>query len=361
MMDLQIFLWIYIAITSVFLLADVIIKRRMAVWPQKEKRIIAYWRTEFEKYLASGSYAFSQKNLFLMRLSDWLQGFYGAYNSLYVQNPKVKDLVEANEREIFQVCSRYSRHNTIMRAYFAYFCSGLDINDPKDNNEYTKLMLNYLSDPSVYSHENALKALCSFGNVDSIVEAFQIMTSHNIYHKEKLITNNLLLFAGDTEELTEALMVHFSEFSKCCRIGIVDFLRYQKNVKYDDRMQAVVCNPSEDTDLRCCCIRLLTDHKYPAFYKAIDQLLKDYDNPNWELTAVAAKAAGNLDKQYVEKPLMKALTSKYWYVRVNSARSLVKLPIAKEDLDAIVNGRDEFARDALLYELEKKEEGTCIR
>lgn len=358
-LNLQIFLWIYILIVTVFIVFDALIKMRMKQYPAREKKIKRHWTALFDQCLQSGNYTFPILDTRRLHSSEWLQGFYASYNDVFARDERIKDVVEANEKEIFHQCSRYPKNNTTLRAYFAYFCSGIQINDPDDNNEYTKLMLEYLTDHSIFCHENALKALYSFGNVDAVVEAFQILSRHRIYHSEKLLTNGLLTFNGNQDELADALMKHFDEYSKCCRIGIIDYLRYSSNSRYDAKILTILQDSKEDNDLRCCSIRELNKTQSPAFYAEIEKILRDYNNENWEVTTVAAKAAGRMKQEKMQYLLADSLSSKYWYVRMNSAKSLVALGVDDDMMQKIQQKGDRYAEEALMYELERKEEETC--
>lgn len=356
--NMQIFLWIYILIVVCFLLGDLYFKAQLKNYPKKEKRLIRYWDEEFQQYLKSGHYTFTEKDIFLLRSSDWLQAFYAAYNETFLLDPRIKDVIEVNEKAIFHQCARYQKNNTILRAYFAYFCSGLQISDSIDDTKYTKLMLDYLTDHSIYSHENALKALYGYGKVDAVVEAFQVLSTQKIYHSEKLLTNGLLTFTGDQRELASKLMEHFDSYSKCCRIGIINFLGYLEDYDYNERFLAVLKDETEEDDIRCCILRLEAQDCSDAFYDVIAWILSNYDDEHWEVTTVAAKNAGNMKKEKVQKLLEKSLCSKYWYVRANSARSLIRLKITEEEIHHILQNGDKYAGDALRYALEQ-ENNAC--
>ena len=61
-----------------------------------------------------------------------------------------------------------------------------------------------------------------------------------------------------------------------------------------------------------------------------------------------------LNKKERRIALKSALKSKYWYVRLNAARSIAELDVEKDKLMDILDGEDLYAKEQLLYQITHK-------
>lgn len=353
--NLQIFLLIYIALVSAFIVADVVLKIMMARFPVRQEKAKKYWKDVFESCLASEDGVFPKKALRRLRWQAWILGFFDTYDEMSVKDSRIRGMIEKNKDGIFYACSKYRKSNVTLRAYFAHFCCSLKINTPEDYNKYTRLMLSCLTDHSVYSCENALKALYSFGNAQAVADAFGILSEKHIYHSEKLLADGLLTFSGDMEKLEDLLVRGFPEWSGCCRVALVNFLNYRGTARFDGGMMKYLKDPASDTNLKCSILRMLSKRGSAELAAEIERILKDDDAAEWEAAAVAAKAAGNMDSEEMREALFRSLSSKYWIVRMNSAKSLAKMNVPKEMICRKMKDGDRYAAEELRYELEAAE------
>jgi hypothetical protein len=352
-MSMQNLMLFYIVIVMGFIAANLFLIIRRRRYDQEEVKIRDYWVRLFRKCLSAEQYGIENRILRRLEKENWLTGFYDACHEMDVRDSRMRKIITANKEEILKACARYGKSNLTMRAYFAYFCSGLKMNPPEEYNEYTKLMLSYLKDRSVFCRENALEALYSFGNAEAVSRAFHLLSEEHIYHSEKLLSDGLMSFAGDVKELETQLIREFAELDECYQVAVVNFLRYTGNAAYDRQLLETFRREDSGKDLKCSILRLLSRQDSEEIRAEICRILRDCNNTDWEVTAVAANAAGSLAGSEVMEALFISLTSRHWYVRINSAKSLAKQNMNHEMITALLNGSDRFAKEELLYELVK--------
>lgn len=74
-------------------------------------------------------------------------------------------------------------------------------------------------------------------------------------------------------------------------------------------------------------------------------------------TAVAAaQTLGNYSDEEVKQALKEALRSRHWDVRRNSAESLMKMDLSKEEIVQLRADKDRYAREMFIYVLESRGE-----
>lgn len=221
-------------------------------------------------------------------------------------------------------------------------------------------MLSYLSDNSVYVCENALLALFSFGDGETIAKAFVNLSEKKIYHSEKLLGDGLLKFTGDKAELAKKLMDIFGKLSSCFKVAVINFLRYTGNHSYDADFRGLLEKNDTSTDVLCCIIRLLSKSYSIQNGEAILKVLKsNYNRENWEPAAVAASSLVPYAFEPVIRVLVEALHSKTWYVRVNSAKSLAAMKVSDAYIFKVISKNDRYAIEELTYELSKQGGGEA--
>ena len=88
----------------------------------------------------------------------------------------------------------------------------------------------------------------------------------------------------------------------------------------------------------------------------LQRFLRYHEFLDWEYAAVAAQALSSYPGPDTVDCLKEGLKASNWYVRLNSADTLiVGLKIQKKDLFDVYNGRDRYAREILNYVTEKIE------
>jgi len=316
---------------------------------EKDKK---YWEKSHERCTAKNNYNLSARELNKLKKPQMLNAFYDFYS----ERPREEfvKLLSANKNQIVELGRKYK--STTVRAYFAYVLCSFKIEESKLNSGLTDLMLEYILDNSVYARENALKALYSFGNARKVCEAFCVLSKKDIYHSEKLLADGLLTFSGDVENLSYLLMTNFKELVECYQVAVINYLSYKNEYGYNDILIEYMEREECSLDVKCRILRILGKEKGSRNKRILMKSVEQYLNATeWELASVAAGALGGYDKdKKVEELLCHALTSRNWYVRINSAKSLIRISASDDSMQQILSGEDKYAKDALMYAMNNK-------
>ena len=316
---------------------------------EKDKK---YWEKIHERCRAKNDYSLKARELKKLKRPQMLNAFYDFYS----ERPREEftKILSVNKRQFVKLGKNY--RSTTVRAYFAHVLGAFKLEESALNSGLTDLMLEYVLDDSVYARENALKALYSFGNARKVCAAFCSLSKKEIYHSEKLLVDGLLTFSGDFENLSYWLMKYFKELMECYQISVINYLSYKREYEYNDILIDYMDQEEASVDVKCCILRILGKEKGERNKKVLMKSVEQYLNATeWEIASVAAGALGGYDKdKKVEELLCHALTSRNWYVRINSAKSLIRISASDDSIQKILSGEDKYAKDALMYAMNNK-------
>ena len=106
-----------------------------------------------------------------------------------------------------------------------------------------------------------------------MVTALKLMSRHEIKHSEKLLSDGLLTFAGDKNELAAMLWENFAELSLYIQTSVIDFI---KQISGDYRVEFMEILKDESTDDELCysILRYFSKMKYEPACLTMLSLLK---------------------------------------------------------------------------------------
>lgn len=316
---------------------------------QKKKQ---YWIQVIKQCEISGNYHMQKRKIIRLANPQFLKAFY----SLLIENEnEVCRILEQND---YQICRIIKKNNSkTVKAYFAYILGKIPENEKKVLEKYSDLMFEFLTKDSVYMRENALKVLYHLGNSEKIVRAFECLSEQYIFHSVKLLTDGLMTYGGSSEELVRDLCNSMTKYKECYQTAIVNFISYQGISEYDDVL-LMFLRATTYIDLKCSILRLIGRNVSEDNKRILIEYLRmDKEESNWETASVAARMLGNyVGDEGVIEVLSRAICSRNWYVRNNSAISLSQICTSPKDLTTIFEGGDSYAIQALTYALKKQEE-----
>ena len=308
-LDIFFMLLVYVIVVTAFILSHVFISYFMKNYKNDLTKKKNFWLGMFSECKKKGTYLLKKSLIKKLKNATMFAAFSDAYNEAAKNDPHIKSIMYDNQIQIAEFGSKLK--STTMRAFFAYMLSGFGLCEPGKHQCFDDLMLSYLSDDSVYVHENALLALYSFGNEKSIAEAFAIISERNIFYSEKLLNDGLLKFTGNREKLAEKLMDIFGKLNECFKVAVINFLRYTGNRKYDTEFICLLDSGDTPTNIKYCIIRLLSKFHSTQNGEAILKALEDnYNSESWEPAAVAASSLVPYNFENIIKVLIRALNSK---------------------------------------------------
>lgn len=265
-----------------------------------------------------------------------------------------RQFIYENKTVWMELGASYHKREQIKKAYFASLCEQIFIIEPAIRADIAKLMLEYVLVPSIYCRENALNTLYAIGNKEVIIEAFQKLSIQNIFHNHKLITDGLLKYTGNKEELVRGLYQYFEQFSLEYQIAILDYFRFSGEIlKYE--LKNLLVRKVLDKEIVCSLLRYYKKYLVLDYKNIILSRLMHSPENDWECISSAASTLGKYPGTDTISALKSALSSKYWYVRWNAAQSLSELHVENAMVQDVLNGNDRYAKEQLSYHLNHAE------
>ena len=217
-------------------------------------------------------------------------------------------------------------------------------------------MVPYIQRKSFYSRINALKALCTLGEAEILMDAVPLLEGGrggSGLHG-KILVEALMTYRGNAGELIALIWQRLPRFSTELQRGLLDYIRFRSGA-YQDQMLAVLLDESMDKELRFSAIRYFGRYPDQRARQTLLGFVSDPEPTRWEYAAISASCLAQYPGADTVETLSGAMHSPNWYVRCNSAESLEKLGLTYEDLLGDAAGKDRYAREMLTYRLETKQ------
>lgn len=286
---------------------------------------------------------------------NYLLAFDGLLDELDSQSAAYQSYLRQLQPVFLYLSTVYWKRENTQAAYFCYFLSRHKLRRHMELDQIQQVTLSYLKKDSLYCKINAWKALCSFGSPSILVEALQELGSgEESQLHEKVITEALLTYTGDSKSLIEALWSQLESFSIHIQRAILDYIRFQSG-DYRERMLKILRDGRRDKELRLAAIRYFGRYPDPSARPLLLEFLQDSDPTHWEYSAISASSLAGYDGQGVADALLQAMNSSNWYIRSNAASSLEARGLSYEEMLQVLGGGDRYAREMLTYRLKAKQ------
>ncbi len=250
------------------------------------------------------------------------------------------------------LANRYSHRNELQMAYFPYVISRYKLFLGEDLPEINRILVDLLEKPSVYCRENALNAFYSMGISQNVADALKIVNDSGYYHNKKLLTDGLLSFTGDKNELNEILWAHLEDYSLNIQLAILDYIRFSSG-NFQERMLRLL-KESNNSEIHFCAIRYLGKYPYEPAYEQLMKYAEHEDEMHWEYTSITCFALASYPGKRTVEVLKKNLSSRTWYVRLNASQALEKLGLEYADFIDIFEGDDRYAGEMMRYRFDRQ-------
>ncbi|MEM1483519.1 HEAT repeat domain-containing protein [Oscillospiraceae bacterium PP1C4] len=259
---------------------------------------------------------------------------------------------------------QYQHKPSENKAYFAYAISVLQLGKGHTEDHIalaanlhciSKNLMSFIVNDSVFVRENAFNAILSLGKHKKVLEALKIIDQTPAHQNEKLICDDMLNFAGDSVDLSDSLWREFYSFHTTIQVAILNYFRLlplyivNQQAYYAPLLQTLK-SPKADKEVKLAILRYFRKHHYQEAYEELLSLLFHDSSHMWELAAVAATTLQAYPSETTTKALLHKMRSQNWYVRFNSAESLLHLGIDYEAY--IMKSEDKYAREMLIYRSE---------
>lgn len=238
----------------------------------------------------------------------------------------------------------------------AYFARAVESYYQEENPEYDRIkkcLVEMSKSRSVYCRENALRVLYKMGNIEAIRRAYEVMSRNGIVHYGKMLTDGLLNFQGNQEELAKELWKHREGFASEYILATMRFIRMSQD-GYGAVFLQLLKDMRQDREIRLEAIRYFRKYHYEPAYSTLLSFVRERDRLDWEYVAMAVLALGNYPGRQTMVVLKSALSAPNWYIRYNAADVLAgQFRVTYLDISDIYNGRDRYAREIMSYMMQR--------
>ena len=266
-----------------------------------------------------------------------LTAFDKALEILYNEFPdEIQAYLHKMEFEFVTLANRYSRKDELQMAYFPYVIARYRLFYGEDLPQINRILVDLLEKPSIYCRENALK----------------IVDDSGFYHNRKLLTDGLMTFTGDKNELNELLWSRLPSYSTNMQQAILDYIRFSSGA-FQERMLGLL-REDHDCEIHYCAIRYLGRYPYQPAYEQLMHYAEHEDEMHWEYTSIACFALASYPGERTIAVLKKNLSSRNWYVRLNASQSLENLNLEYADFIDIFEGNDRYAGEMIRYRFDRQ-------
>ena len=216
------------------------------------------------------------------------------------------------------------------------------------------ILLQAVQSTNPYCRENALEAIYASGRSDLVIQALRMIDALDIPHNSKLLSDGLVSFRGDKEELSDRLWEIFDRLSLPRQQVILDFMRFGSRGQRD-HIFPILVDEKRHPELRFSCIRYFARYPDQEAYPVLLELARGTGQERWEYAAIACAALASYPGEETVETLKQALHVRSWYVRYNAAESLSRLGVGYLDLIEVLEGNDRYAREILQYQMDMKD------
>ena len=207
----------------------------------------------------------------------------------------------------------------------------------------------FLTDPSVYCRTYAMDVLYALGTANDLHRAVMLLSDKNLFYHPKVLMEGLMSFRGDHRVLSLLLIRDFDKLSEDYRIAVLEYCRHRAPLIGPFLVEFLTGEYS--VDVKCTTLRYFRKYPIPEAKPVIVDFLEHDDKYAWEISAIAAKALSAYPEPDVKELLKRRLSHPNWYIRRNSAESLVSIGLFVAEQAEIMNRSDRFAREILEYNL----------
>ena len=366
-MKIEIMIYTYIAICVSMILYNIIYvfilkyrERALVSNSEKLKKIL----NEQIDILKKGEEISEKHKKFLCHELDKTSGitaFDKALEEVFEKEPEFTEKYLMDTFSVFETLThRYISKDTLKIAYFPYILYKYNILKHYESERLINVLLDLLRSVNVYCRENTLKALYSMQRPDIVRRALKVIDTNLSFHHPKLISDGLMFYKGDKDELKKMLFTYFKDYSVQMRVNILNYFRFA-GIRCDYEMLDILKNEKENGEIRFSAIRYFEKFPSADAEAVILNLAENLENRTWEYQAIATSALKSYPGDVTFRILVKNLSSSNWHVRQNSAISCEKLGYTYQDLINVFDGPDRYAREIIRYRLDRRNAEEAVK
>jgi hypothetical protein len=201
--------------------------------------------------------------------------------------------------------------------------------------------------------EGVLLAIYQIGDPQITLEVLRQVDKAERFLHPKIISDGLLSFSGNTQELHSLILDHLLSFTEQMQVNLLNYLRFS-GVEHCERILQLLQSEKTYDETRFSCIRYFGKYHYPPAYDLIARFAAGEAGGCIEYAIVALSVLRHYPHPRTTEILRTQINSSNWFVRYNATESLECLGLEYQDLIDIFDGSDRFARDMLQYQFDQR-------
>ncbi len=262
----------------------------------------------------------------------------------YLERPEVQHYLDACA-SVFQALAHHYAHRPAMeRAFFAYVIFLYHPGRDGQSRRLVEELVRFLDNSTIYCRENVLKALCAMGSAGAIEGALELFHERGWVHPTRLLSDGLMQFYGDREDLTLRLWRSSGRWEESCQVAVVQ-LATQLSDSFSEEFARALTGHSVRQEVCFAILRYFRRHPYEPLRPFLYQCMEGED----EMAIIAASTLESYPGLETAAALRRGLHSRNWYVRRNAAAALVHLGLADGEMALLRQGGDRYALEMLSY------------
>ncbi|NLL35701.1 MAG: hypothetical protein GX257_10430 [Clostridiales bacterium] len=255
---------------------------------------------------------------------------------------------------LLSLAKYYKGRSPVKSAFFPYIISKYKILAVDGFDAIMRIMMEYLHKQDFFCRRNALLAIFSSEDIDSISDALHTVDNLKVRYNTKLISEGILRHTANRNAICKRLLAELGDFTVDMQVSIINLCRLS-SAEFSEEILGLLLDDRHDNELRFACIRYFATHPNPNAHKVLLRFNDARTAESWEYIAVSSTALSEYPSEDTIESLKKNLYSSNWHVRHNSADSLEKLGLHYSDLIEVFEGDDRYAREIMQYHLDARE------
>lgn len=284
----------------------------------------------------------------ILRSSDALIVFTNVFESMRVAGVHGIEQIPLLYLEILNSLTvLYRNRSASERIFLAHAYAVFGVKSP----ELIAFMFQCLRSHNLYLRIQALKTLTVFGEVKAVVDAIKMLDEGEVAFSNKLISDMLEGFRGDGEMLDKSIFDRLNTFSVPIQVAFINNIAARKSDHLSGQLAKLLQNDRINMEVQ---IALLKYFREVYTEEALSPILNMTQSPSWECIAIAAKTLRNYPDMRSISRVKSLLSDRNWFVRLNSATTLVNIAPDATYYTDVLEGEDRYAKDILNYAIEQQ-------
>ena len=263
--------------------------------------------------------------------------------------------VEMFRNTILGLLDEYRRKSDYEQAYYTYIISTLDYSEERVPAEFASKFLTFLDSKSLYTFINTMNAIYQFGEVHLLVAAIDKTDERVGFYHKKLLVDGLLEAKVERHAFTEKMIERFERYSTYTQNCLLDYFRLA-GCEVSDFCLKLMLSDLVDKEVQYTAMRYFAKYPNETAKEYFINVLKNEEE--WIRQMLAIQALGRYSEPEIRGLIKNKITSQNWHVRVNAADYLKKNGLDKEEIREIINLKDRYTNETLLYQYRDDEAMT---